>query len=37
MEYNPYVGQSGNELKAIQLQTMAYYTKCFSSSTCSYS
>jgi hypothetical protein len=30
MEYNPYVGQQGNEMKALELQTMAYYTKCFS-------
>lgn len=30
MEYNPYVGQNGYEVKALELHTMAYYTKCVS-------
>ncbi len=30
MEYNPYVGNDGNEGKALVLHTTAYYAKCLS-------
>lgn len=30
MEFNPYVGRTGEEQKALELQKMSYYVKCFS-------